>query len=257
MEIFVLALSRLVPLAFLVSLTLVGSRYLHDLLLPTRPRLARFAFAGVSLVGLLATAPFALRASLIVGATWATDKHRWKAADLLLTEYDSWNGLRSERTLRQWAFARMNGGDWRGAEQVLRLESKPSAQTWVLIGLCQYYEGNPAAESTLARVPDMTATQLCVRDYLLGRIAQRRGDFPRAYRLYAHSVRWEPNFFPSVYHGARLAILNGRADVASSILNDFVRKFSSYESDHDMHILRDSIRMGALPPDKEFVIVSN
>ncbi len=256
-EIFVLAISRLVPLTFIVSLTLIGSRYLHDLLLPTRPRLARVAFAGVSLIGLLATAPYALRASLIVGAKWATDEHRWRAVDLLLTDYDSWNGLRSEEVLRQWAFARMNVGDWRGAEQVLRFNGEPSAQTWILIGLCQYYQGNPAAESTLARVPDMTATQLCVRDYLLGRIAQKRGDFPRAYWLYGHSVRWESDFFPSVYHGARLAMLKGRPEVATSILNDFARKFPSYANDRDMHVLRDSVRAGVLPPDKEFVVVSN
>jgi hypothetical protein len=65
MEIFVLALSRLVPLAFLVSLTLNGSRYLHDLVLRTRPALAKWAFAAVSLVGLIATAPFAVASTLL------------------------------------------------------------------------------------------------------------------------------------------------------------------------------------------------
>jgi len=37
MQTFILALSRLVPLSFLVSLTLVGSRYLHDLVLRNNP----------------------------------------------------------------------------------------------------------------------------------------------------------------------------------------------------------------------------
>src|ERR1044071_8499130 len=83
MHLFVLALSRLVPISFLVSLTLVGSRYLHDLVLRSRPRLARWAFAAVSLVGTIAVAPYLLRAALIVGAEWATTDHRWQAADLL------------------------------------------------------------------------------------------------------------------------------------------------------------------------------
>src|SRR3954470_21092288 len=73
MQIFVLALSRLVPISFLVSLTLIGSRYAHDLVLRTRPQLARWAFAAVSLVGLIAIAPNVLRAGLIVGAQWAAD----------------------------------------------------------------------------------------------------------------------------------------------------------------------------------------
>src|SRR5437764_465697 len=68
MQTFILALSRLVPLSFLVALTLVGSRYLHDLVLRSHPRLARWAFAVVSAVGLIAIVPYTIRAGLVVAA---------------------------------------------------------------------------------------------------------------------------------------------------------------------------------------------
>src|SRR5438105_1771165 len=257
MQTFILALSRLVPLSFLVSLTLVGSRYLHDLILRSHPRLARWAFAAVSLVGLIAVVPYTIRAGLIVAARYAFINGRWQAADLLLTDYDGWNGLQSDETLRQWACARMNVGNWAGAEEVLRTADSPSPQARVLVGLCQYYEGNPAAETTLSRIPDMTGTQLCLRDYILGRIAQKRGDLGRAFAFYARSARWEANFFPSVYHGVRLCLVHGDWPRAAAILDDYTRRFPMQRGDRDVLILRDALAAHTAPPDKEFVIVSS
>ena len=69
MAIFVLALSRLVPVIFLISLTLIGSRYIHDLVLPEHPRLARTSFIAIALLGTIATVPYAIRGGLIVGGT--------------------------------------------------------------------------------------------------------------------------------------------------------------------------------------------
>ncbi len=257
MAIFVFTLSRLVPLLFLISLTLVGSRYAHDLVLRTRPRLARWVFVAVSLVGLLASAPYALRAGLIIGAKSATGRGRWKAADLLYAGYDSWNGSRSESSLRDWAYVRMNAGDWRGAEEVLELSGRRSPQTTMLIGLCQYYENKPAAQTTLSSVPDVAGTQLCVRDYLLGRLTQKRGDLNHAYQLYERSARWEADFFPSIYHGSRIALMGGNAALATSIVDGFVRQSPTSANDRDIQILRTSVRTNTLPPDKEFVVVSN
>jgi hypothetical protein len=257
MQTFVLALSRLVPLSFLVSLTLVGSRYLHDLVLRTHPHLARWAFATVSLIGLVALAPYALRTGLIVGAQWATNSGRWQAADLLLTDYDAWNGERSDAMLRRWAYVRMSAGNWTGAEEVLRLGETPSAQTRILVGVCQYYEGNPDAEATLRAVPDVTGTQLCIRDYLLGRIAQKRGDLGRAFALYGRSAQWEPNFFPSTYHGVRIMLQHGDAGRATSILDRFTRRFPAQRNAPDVIALRDAIRARTVPADKEFIVVSD
>src|SRR5438067_8635808 len=249
MQTFILALSRLVPLSFLVALTLVGSRYLHDLVLRSHPRLARWAFAVVSAVGLSATVPYTIRAGLVVAARYAILNGRWRAADLLLTDYDGWNGLQTDQTLRQWASARMNVGNWKGAEEVLRMAESPSPQTRVLIGVCQYYEGNPAAEATLSAVPDMTATQLCLRDYILGRIVQKRGELADAYALYARSARWEANFFPSVYHGVRLSLVHGDPRRAAAILDGFTRDFPRQSGDRDVLTLRDAIARHAPPPD--------
>jgi len=257
MQIFVLALSRLVPISFLVSLTLVGSRYAHDLVLRTRPHLARWAFAAVSVVGLVAIVPNVLRAGLIVAAEWAADTGRWRAADLLLNDYDAWNGRRSDETLRRWAYARMNIGDWAGAEEVLRLAEAPSPQTRILIGVCEYYEGKPSAEATLLAVPDVSATQLCVRDYILGRIAEKRGDRARAFALYRRSASWEPNFFPSTYQGVRLMLASGDARRAAAILDAFTRRYPLNQTARDAVVLRDAVRSRTVPPEKEFVVVSD
>jgi hypothetical protein len=256
LELFVLALSRLVPLLLLVSLTLAGSRYVHDLVLERRPRAARWAFAAVSFVGLLASAPYAWRAVLVVGARWASQSGRWQLADLLHTEYDSWNGSRGERIIRQWAFARMGEGNWTGAEEVLALGDR-SPQNVVLTGLCQYYLHDPRAEQTLASVGNQSNTQLCVRDYLLGRIAQQRGDLGAAFALYARSVRWEPGFFPATFHGVRLALVAGRPAQAAAILDEFVKAFPASAADPNIRLLHDCITQGRIPPDEEFHVVSH
>ena len=256
MELFVLALSRLVPLLVLISLTLAGSRYVHDLVLKRRPGAAKWAFAAVSFVGLLAIAPYAWRAVLVVGARWASQSGRWQLADLLHTEYDSWNGSRSETILHQWAYARMGEEDWKGAEEVLALGDR-SPQTLVLTGLCQYYLHDPRAGQTLASVGNESGTQLCVRDYLLGRIAQQRGDLGAAFALYARSARWEPGFFPSTFHGVRLALVAGRTAQAAAILDEFVKAYPSSAADPNIRLLRDCIARKRIPPDEEFHVVSH
>lgn len=257
MSILVIALSRLVPILFLVSLTLIGSRYLHDLVLAEHPRLARISFAAVALVGLVATAPYAIRGGLIIAATKALHERRWKAADLLLNEYDQWKGARTDEFLRSWAYARENSGDWTGAEEILAAADPHSPQIRLVLGICQYNRHDPSAEGTLASIPDASGTQLFIRDYLLARIFQHRGDPGRAFYLYGRSAHWQPLFFPSTYHGARLALIGKRPAAARTIVDDFVRRDPLAKDDPDIATLRQAIRTGAIPADKEFTIVSN
>lgn len=258
MEIFVLGLSRLVPVMFLASLTLVGSRYLHDVLLRTRPHLARWGFAAVSLVGLLAGAPYLIRAALIVSAQTAVAHGRWIAADALFARYDRMNGSWSEKSLRDWAFVRMNAGDWRGAEEILRIDEAPSAQVRILAGLCRYNSGDVAgAAAVLRTVPNDTGAQLALRDYLLGRIAQRSGSPAAALRFYERSAAAEPTFLPSIYHGARLLMLHGREPQAAAIVSRFLQRFPMYANNADVAALREAIARHGAPPEKEFVIVSD
>jgi hypothetical protein len=151
----------------------------------------------------------------------------------------------------------MSAGNWAGAEEVLRLGDAPSAQTSMLVGVCQYYEDKPEAEATLRAVPNVTDTQLCIRDYLLGRIAQKRGDLGRAFALYGRSAQWERNFFPSTYHGVRLMLQRGDAGRAAAILDGFTRRFPAQRNAPDVIALREAIRSRTVPPDKEFVVVSD
>jgi hypothetical protein len=257
MEILVLALSRLVPLLFLVSGTLVGSRYVHDVVLPRRPRAARWAAAAVALVGMVSVLPYTWRAILVVGARWATTNNRSQLSDVLHREYDAWNGSRNDSIIREWAFAKMSEGDWKGAEAVLQLSKDQTGQILLLTGLCQYNTHDPRAEQTLASIPDRGGTQLCVRDYLLGRLAEKRGDLPGAFALYRRSAQWELDFFPSTYDGARLLLLAGQTRRAAAVLDVFVRTYPSAAADPKVQLLRDCIAQGRVPIDQEFVIVSN
>ncbi|HEV8658336.1 MAG TPA: hypothetical protein VGS96_06875 [Thermoanaerobaculia bacterium] len=256
MALFVMILSRLVPIMMLLSLTLVGSRYIYDLVLPRRPRLAPWAFAAVSLIGLIATAPYVWRAALVVGGHWAVERSRFQLADILLADYDAWGGRTTDTVGREWAYARMNLGHWKDAEEALLKVPRPSAQSTLLIGLCRYYLNDPAAEATLLRIPDVLQVEIQIRDYLLARIAQKRGDITRAYNLYWRAASIQPHFLPAVYHGARLTMLAGDADAALRIVNAYARQFPGAGTNPDVLTLRSYISSGRVPPDKEYEIVA-
>ncbi len=257
MQIFVLLLSRLVPISLVASLALVGSRYIHDLLLPRGRRQATLAFAGVALIGLIAIGPPTIRAFLIVGALEASQRQQWQKADRLFTEYDRWDGRRTDRTIRRWAFVRMNLGSWEGAEAILGLDAAASPQARVLLGICQYYRNEATADATLAAIPDVTDTQLCIRDYLRGRIAERHGDDRRAISFYGHSAQLDANFFPATYQGIRLFLKHGDIRTASLILEQFTRRYPRQGEAPDVMTLRAAIASKTVPPEKEFVIVSD
>ena len=249
-------LSRLVPVMLLVSLTLIGSRYVYDVVRQRRPGAARLAVIVVVLVGFIATAPVAWRGVLLVGGRWAMERNRWNAADVLLTEYTAWRGQLSAPVARQWAFTRMNLGNWAGAEEVLRNIEQPDAQTRLMIGLTRYYQGDPASEQLLRSVPDAIQTQLEIREYLLGRLAQKRRDYDRAFFHYGRAASFEPHFLPAVYHGARLRLLADQPDLAMRIVESFTSQFPSAANQPDINALRAAARSGSVPPDKEYEIVT-
>lgn len=249
-------LSRLVPVMLLVSLTLIGSRYVFDVVRQRRPKAARLACAAVVLVGLMAAAPVAWRGALLVGGRWAIERSRWSVADLLLSEYTTWGGKVSPPVARQWAFTRMNLGNWAGAEEILREIDDPDAQTKLMIALSRYYQRDPSSEQLLRNVPDALQTQLEIREYLLGRIAQKRRDYERAFFHYGRAASFEPHFLPAVYHGARLRLLAREPDLALKIIDSFTRDFPSAANQPDIAVLRDAVRRGAIPPDKEYEVVT-
>ena len=195
------------------------------------------------------------RATLVVAGQWALIHDRWQLADVLLTDYDNWGGRRSDTLMREWAFARMNMVNWDGAEEALLKVPQPSAQTVLLIGLCQYYRHDPAAEQTLRRVPDALQVETQIRDYLLGRLAQKRGDIDRAYAFYWHAASIQPRFLPAVYHGARLRMLAGDDVAARQIVDGYARQFPG-TAHPDVVMLRSYITARRVPPDKEYEIVS-
>ena len=256
MMLFVMILSRLVPIMMLLALTLVGSRYVYDLVFPQRSRLAPWAFATVSLIGLMATAPYVWRATLMIGGHWALSHHRWQLADVLLSDYDAWGGRTTDTVGREWAFANMNLDRWQTAKEVLLKVPRPTKQTVLLIGLCQYYLQDPAAEATLKSIPDALMVEIQVRDYLLARLAQRRGEIGHAYMLYWRAASIQPHFLPAVYHGARLTMLGGDANSALQIVNGYARKFPGASTDPDVLTLRSYISSHRVPPDKEYEIVA-
>jgi hypothetical protein len=258
MDLLVVVLSRLVPLLLMGSVTLIGSRYIFDLLrLRGRPAMARWAFGAVMFLGILASGPYAVRSTLLIGGRWSLPRGRWQVADLLFTDYDGLGGRRSQIFVRDWAYARMNLDRWKDAEEVLRNSDEAmEPQTLLMIGICRYYAADPRAEQTLTSVPMLTGTQLCIREYLLGRIAQRRGDLAGAWARYGRSASLERNFFPAVYHGVRLQLLRRDGQTASRILNGFLSDYPGAARAADVEVLLRAVQSGSIPPDKEFIIVT-
>jgi tetratricopeptide (TPR) repeat protein len=257
MTLLVLVLSRLVPLMFLASLTLIGARYVFDILIERRPLLARCAAAGIVLFGVVAGTPSAARSLFLVGANWALPHEKYQLADLFFDRYDAWGGRRSQAFVQQWAYSRMNLGQWKEAEEVLEISDDPNApQTRLMIGICQYYAHDPAAASTLQSVPPLSNTQLCIREYLLGRLAEVAGRRDEALGLYWRSVAFDRNFFPAVYHGVRLLLAAGNRAAAARVLDTFLHDFPAYARAEDVLTLKSAIASGTPPPDKEFVIVT-
>jgi tetratricopeptide (TPR) repeat protein len=235
MTVFSLALSRLVPLLFVASAVLVAGRFLYERYRGARPWLARVLFAAILGLGVLGGTPYVLRSTLLVAAETRFEMQDWTGADREFALYARLGGRLGPKRGADWASALMNLRAWPQAEAVLLsgvergdlrqrgggggAGAKIAPNSLYLLGVCRYFDGRfDAAERTLAAVG---AGPFFLRQYLLGRLAERRGDLARARDAYRQALAANPALFPAVYQAARLALAGGDPAAASALLDRF------------------------------------
>jgi len=217
--------SRLAPLLLMLSAILAGMRWLHD-----QPALAARHLNGVAaalyvVAGLVVAVPFAVRMGLIVGIRTAIDHRDFELAGARIEQYAFWGGRMEGNLLFARGVARAREG--RVAEAVPDflaaarsddpLVSRSMAVLHAALGAFALRRDADAVR-LFAPLPDSA-----IRDYCLGRIAERRND-PRAEASFRRSLGLDPSFTPALYR--LLRILSMRHDVtgAAALVAEFRRR---------------------------------
>jgi len=257
-----LAVARLVPLLLFSSLVLVVGRAAYDRYRVRHEILARLLFAALLAVGLLAAAPYSLASSALVRAELAVTRGAWADAASHFDTYARLAGRPADHLARDWVVALMNLREWDRAERLLQEGVKAEGggaittpDTVYLLGICRYYQGRREyAEKTLRALSQGPAFPL--REYLLGKLGEERGDARVAERHYRLALEIEPTLFAARYHLARLLASAGRMQEAGTILDqvpegtDRLRRNPLYEP------LREAITgRSPVPPPVEFALV--
>ena len=182
--------SRLAPLLLMLSAILAGMRWLHD-----QPALAARHLNGVAaalyvVAGLVVAVPFAVRMGLIVGTRTAIDHRDFELAGARIEQYAFWGGRMEGNLLFARGMARAREG--RVAEAVPDflaaarsddpLVSRSMAVLHAALGEFALHRDADAAR-LFAPLPDSA-----IRDYCLGRIAERHNDL-RAEAGHADSAK--------------------------------------------------------------------
>lgn len=260
MLVLTIAVSRLVPLLFLTSFFLVAGRFLYDRFSASNRWLGSSLFICMLILGAIAAAPSTLRAYAVTMAETSYLRHDWESADRYFTWYAQLKGKCGDTLSRDWVQAVMNRKKWRVAEAILlagmtrhgeRVSALP--ENVMLLGICRYYGGNYfLAERTLLKL-SQGMPQDYLKNYFLGRIAEKRGDSQAARAHYEDSLKESPVFFPAVYQAIRAQILLGDRDAALRTMNAFTggRKLN----DPLLKTCEDAIRGGPAPAPMEFLIV--
>lgn len=209
MDVFVLIVSRVVPMLFIASLTLVLGRVAFDIVAKRDRRAAFVVFVLIGALGAVWIVPGIVRLTLMASAARAYKRGDWRAVDVALGELRERGGREDKSLTRQWINAELNLGANDKAEGLILEHLRPQAgrkvaaepQEILLLGIARYRAGRPAqAERTLRAVPNAKGTDLFLRDYYLGRLAEMRGDCAAARQRFAASLKAQPKFYPAQHH---------------------------------------------------------
>jgi len=260
MKLFSLGLSRLVPLLFAASGVLIAGRLVCDRLRRLHAGAARGAFALILLAGGAAMVPYGWRTVTLVSAEYAFERSDWPAADRFFSSYARLNGSPRGLAGSQWAIALMNLKRYADAETAF-LASFPrtrhgsfraSPKDVLSLGLCRYYMGRlDAAEKTVRAVSPRVSP---VRDYVLGRISDRRGAAGAAVAAFQESLAVAPCFYPALYQLVRTLREEGRETEAHAAFDSFCPA-GAPESRAQRAALARELEGNGIPPEKEFDFV--
>ncbi len=258
MSSFAMIVMRLVPLLLLLSAFLIAARVIAD---RVGPRASKPTFFTIITIGVAIVVAAALQTGAAVLAHEAFLRQRWERVDSSYRAYVAMHGSVSRTMAYEWAVALMHGAQWPRAIEMLTRTGTQSprgillnSDVTLLIGECLYYSGDlRRAEAAVgvarrARRPE-------ARDYFLARIAERKGRTSDAAALYASSVAHNSQFYPAIYHRARLLVAAGAAPQAVAAL-DAVRQFDpSITADAAWRNARDAASRGVTPQNVEFYVL--
>lgn len=209
MDVFVLIISRLVPMLLVASATLVLARVAYDVAARHDRRAALGVFAVIGALGVALLVPWIIRLDLMVAAARANRRGDWPTVDAALSELRQRGGHEDASMTKDWIAAALNLGANAKAEALIREHLRPKSgrtvvaepQEILMLGVARYRAGRLAeAQRTLAAVPDAKTTDVFLRDYYLGRIAERRGDCAAAMARFDAALRAQPTFYPAQHH---------------------------------------------------------
>ena len=209
MDVFVLIISRLVPMLLIASATLVLARVAFDVVAPRHRRAAFAVFILIGALGAVWLLPWIIRLQLMVTAARANRRGDWRMVDAALSELRERGGHEDGSMTRDWIAAALNLGANAKAEALILEHVRPSRgrvvvaepQEVLMLGVARYRAGRFAeAQRTLLAVPDAKRTDVFLRDYYLGRIAEMRGDCAAAIQRFTASLAAQPRFYPAQYH---------------------------------------------------------
>lgn len=259
-QLFELGLAHLVPLLFAASGVLIVGRLAYDWLGPRHAAAARGAFALILLAGAAAVAPYVRRAATLVSAEYAFWRADWPAAAGRYSSYARLRGSSLGRAGARRAIALMNLRRYADAETAF-LASFPSAERGTFratpndvlsLGLCRYYMGRLDAAERTVRAVSPGASPL--RDYVLGRILDRRGDTSGALAAFRASLATTPCFYPGLYQLVRGLRREGRETEAQAALQSFCRAGAPQDR-AQRAALAPELEGKGIPPEREFYFV--
>lgn len=265
MNTYVLAISRLTPTILWISFFLIAARYLYNLLRARGYAIGgRAAFVVVLLIGTLTTFVFLWRLEMLVSASLALRHEDWPRVDTEYRRYEASGGHINAPMSIDWANALLQQRRFRDAEEVLfegaggRANNVHfSRDAVLLVGECWYYEGR-FREAEGAFRAAAGATNEFLRNYFLGRIAERRGDVVTARQMEDAALRIEPSFFPAFYASTRLALLAGERELALQRLHDFQSRFpTAARNPLFAPLMAAAEGRGPVPQDVEFFVVTS
>jgi tetratricopeptide (TPR) repeat protein len=257
-----LAVARLVPLLLLLSVVLVAGRVAYDRYRVRHEALARVVFGGILTVGVLAVTPYCLASSSLVRAELAVSLGAWARASSHFDTYARLAGRPADHLARDWVVSLMNLHEWDRAEVLLQEgvkaaggEAITTPDTVYLLGICRYYQGRyDYAERTLRALKEGPGFPL--REYLLGKLGEARGDATLAEGHYRRALELEPALFAARYHLVRLLAADGRMEEALTTLQQVPEGTDRHAHNPLFEALREALAgRSPVPSPVEFALV--
>lgn len=219
--------ARLAPLLLMTSAFLVATRWVHDRVGKRNQTAGAAAAIAVMIAGLFIIIPYAVRMGLIVGIRYAVKDHAWPVVSQRVDLYERWGGTLEGNLLFARGMARANEhrlpealADFAAAAQS---DDPLVSRTDAVLeeGLCLYaMHDEERAKRVLLSLPD-SFHGAAQRDYLLGRIAEHRGEPAEIW--FRKSLAADSSFGPALYRLLRILSQRHDVDQAVAVVTEFRR----------------------------------